>query len=425
MRGRRPPATPANGPQTAGRAPQVPSPRCSSNPAQSAEAGIQTPYTDFQPGQVYWFNQRSHIKVFSSRQHSECSAGRVLLVSSAVIQWEWLYAPATTVSRHQDILYQQKPILVSALHQDFLAHDPTLTLRDVLFLLSSGTQPVSLSEELFTPCSFDLAGFKSVQNVSLWNSQLHWVQHVFDPKAFLIRRINAEAPPKGKPQQLWVQCIRALVHLQKQTMNQQEDGTYVPDPLFDKLTMLSKCLPILLLRVPSTVQREAKASIIIKNCQRFLNGAWRSLAITALQDLQASNILALGRNHVDRLQPPEVPTIRHEQALDKARQLLYSKAMNLLRSPGLARQPLDDILDTMQQLHPAEPVFATQELRPPDEDGVFTPSTFNFITGEWFARQIRASSKGTAVDQWGWDSREMWEPLIYDKDLLADVAEVT
>ncbi len=35
---------------------------------------------------------------------------------------------------------------------------------------------------------------------------------------------------------------------------------------------------------------------------------------------------------------------------------------------------------------------------------------FDFVTGGWLARQIKRSSAGTAVDQWGWDSREMWVP---------------
>ena len=44
-----------------------------------------------------------------------------------------------------------------------------------------------------------------------------------------------------------MQCIKALVHLQQQFLIQREDGTYVSDLLFDQLTMLAKCLPILLL----------------------------------------------------------------------------------------------------------------------------------------------------------------------------------
>jgi hypothetical protein len=36
-----------------------------------------------------------------------------------------------------------------------------------------------------------------------------------------------------------------------------------------------------------------------------------------------------------------------------------------------------------------------------------TNQTFDFVTGAWFAKQVRKSSAGTAVDQWVWDSREI------------------
>ena len=93
---------------------------------------------------------------------------------------------------------------------------------------------------------------------------LNWVQYQFDPTVLLVRRINSEPPQKGKPQKLWVQCIKALVHLQQQSLIQREDGTYVSDLLFDQLTMLAMCLPILLLRVPPRLAAATKASIVIK-----------------------------------------------------------------------------------------------------------------------------------------------------------------
>ena len=33
--------------------------------------------------------------------------------------------------------------------------------------------------------------------------------------------------------------------------------------------------------------------------------------------------------------------------------------------------------------------------------------TFDFIDGKWFDKQLQRSKAGTAVDQWGWDSREV------------------
>jgi len=52
-----------------------------------------------------------------------------------------------------------------------------------------------------------------------------------------------------------------------------------------------------------------------------------------------------------------------------------------------------------------------------------TSTSFDFINGGWLTRLIRKSSAGTAVDQWGWDSKEMWQPFTYDKDLMNLIAE--
>ena len=83
----------------------------------------------------------------------------------------------------------------------------------------------------------------------------------------------------------------------------REDWTYVSDLLFDQLTMLAKCLPILLLRVPPRLAAATKASIVIKNCNRFLKGAWQSLALGAQQDLQVCNVLAQAKNQTAQQQP--------------------------------------------------------------------------------------------------------------------------
>ena len=120
-------------------------------------------------------------------------------------------------------------------------------------------------------------------------------------------------------------------------------------------------------------------------------------------------MLAQAKNQTAQQQPPDTASVRSAQVLERARQLQYSKAMNLLRSPGLARQSLEEIVETLQALHPHEDQLDLDQQLPPDAEGSFNASTFDFITGKWFSRQIRSSSKGTAVDQWGWDSREMWE----------------
>jgi hypothetical protein len=49
---------------------------------------------------------------------------------------------------------------------------------------------------------------------------------------------------------------------------------------------------------------------------------------------------------------------------------------------------------------------------------------FNFITGNWLRvrKQIEMSKRGTAVDQWGWGSKEMWTPFTKDSELMDDLA---
>ena len=55
----------------------------------------------------------------------------------------------------------------------------------------------------------------------------------------------------------------------------------------------------------------------------------------------------------------------------------------------------------------------------PWPDTPLDPKTFDFITGSWLDRTlIIVSSAGTAVDQWGWDSLEMWQPIRADKALM-------
>ena len=75
-----------------------------------------------------------------------------------------------------------------------------------------------------------------------------------------------------------------------------------------------------------------------------------------------------------------------EQVLTKVRLLQYRKAMNLLCSPGLARQPLEEVLAKLQDLHPPEPIVPNPPQCPPLDH--FTASTFDFITGRWLAAEL-------------------------------------
>ena len=254
-----------------------------------------------------------------------------------------------------------------------------------------------------------------------WHSVLQWVQYDFNPELFLVRRINSEAPPPGKAKKLWIACAKAITNLLQQQITRNDTGAYLPDPLFDQLTMLTRCLPTLLLRVPPQADRQTKGSIMIRNCQRFLQGQWRSLATTAHEELTVCNVLAARPRQEDSPQPPPTEASKHQHVLARARALHYSKAMNLLRSPGLATQSPEEVAAALTALHPPEPVIDMSTMQQPGAP--LTTDSYSFINGPWLARLIRKSSAGAAVDQWGWDSREMWQPFTYDKDLINLIAE--
>jgi hypothetical protein len=77
-------------------------------------------------------------------------------------------------------------------------------------------------------------------------------------------------------------------------------------------------------------------------------------------------------------------------------------------------------LPQLQALHPHEENSTLFQDQPPGRP--LSATTFDFITGDWLARQIKRSAAGTAVDQWGWDSREMWLPFLQDADLMDRLA---
>ncbi len=79
-----------------------------------------------------------------------------------------------------------------------------------------------------------------------------------------------------------------------------------------------------------------------------------------------------------------------------------SRAMNLLRSPCLE-------------------ITTPSKQRTPTKTGtwiVVPTSAFTFITCKLLGKLIWRAKRGTAVDQWGWDSREMWQDILTDAEFL-------
>jgi hypothetical protein len=93
--------------------------------------------------------------------------------------------------------------------------------------------------------------------------------------------------------------------------------------------------------------------------------------------------------------------------------------MNLLRSPGLSTDSPELIYAQLKALHPNDSASLQQQ----DPAFAVPMSEFDFITGKLIRRLIRRAKRRTAVDQWGWDSREMWQDILTDAPFLDIVAK--
>ncbi len=96
--------------------------------------------------------------------------------------------------------------------------------------------------------------------------------------------------------------------------------------------------------------------------------------------------------------------------------------MNILRSPGLAAESGDQIYKALQELHPKEEGHNIDSIHLDQNTQLFR-SISSQDNGFEFRKQIQRSRRGTAVDQWGCDSKEMWLPLTSDSELMDDMAE--
>ena len=77
---------------------------------------------------------------------------------------------------------------------------------------------------------------------------LNWVQHQFDPTVFSFAESIPNSLLKASPRNCGCYTSRHKFTF-RNSPSYSEGGTYASDLLFDQVTMLAKCLPILLLRV--------------------------------------------------------------------------------------------------------------------------------------------------------------------------------
>ena len=185
------------------------------------------------------------------------------------------------------------------------------------------------------------------------------------------------------------------------------------------MTMLLRCAPILLLQ-QDFLHNQSCTTLVNKRCARFLLGEWQFLFQTALDDIQLHNEILLHQSKKStRTIKPKSNSKLYTRVLQQARDLNYSRALNLLRSPGLSGDSPDEIYSKLQALHPTD----SAPLQQPIPEFSIPMSAFNFINGKLIGKMIRRAKRGTAVDQWGWDSREMWRDILADPQFLEIVAQ--
>ena len=341
-------------------------------------------------------------------------------MTQARVVWTWSDT-AQDQCRDMKTLSTQKTREVTDVELKYLEKDSSMSLEAIQYYIDNKI-PFDLEDEqqIFSPALYDFTGFHQTSNVSKWTRLINDWLPLFDPRRLLTRRIEAEAPI-GAAAVEFVECVRAITNLLQQTEAQTDSGQYCPTDTYDQLQMVCRCLPILLLRVPAKASAADKIKRVRHNCSQFLRGQWRALVAAAEYDFEQANTKASQyAQAAAQGQMPDASKKKVDTVLNMARKLQYSRAMHILRSPGCSTAPLEEILQQLEILHPDEEVDyeqVDQEDMPKPDKG-----TFDFIDGPWLDKQIQKSKAGAALDQWGWDTKEMWAPLRRDPDLLHDIA---
>ena len=196
-------------------------------------------------------------------------------------------------------LIQQTRLLSSVELNIIVLRDPGFTLADVTAILEQEQCCQESESCCFSPLQYSLTGFQETHDAVRWTRLLlDWLP-TFDPRVFLIRHINSEAPT-GTAKAPWTQCVSALTNLLRQTETTDDRGNITSNVAYDQLTMMARCLPILLLRVPRYATHKTKQQIIRHNCRLFLRGSWPSLSLKAQRELEGLNRAASHRPTFNR-----------------------------------------------------------------------------------------------------------------------------
>ena len=88
-------------------------------------------------------------------QRKNCHAARLTHVTATLVQWEWLYHPAKTVTQCRDLLQTQRPVPITDGQRPFLGVDTTYTLRDLDVLIATGALPEDPTVLTFSQIELD------------------------------------------------------------------------------------------------------------------------------------------------------------------------------------------------------------------------------------------------------------------------------
>jgi len=315
-----------------------------------------------------------------------------------------MHREGTTLITDQELLHlHASPFLTKFQVQARFAQGIPATTFPHIPLHSTGAIPLSLD------------GFWDTLNTHQWNSSLLWLERDFDPTRFLTRKPNTVAP-QGTARTSFLNCLKAGTNLLIQFQSTHPDGTLQQNNRYNQMTMLLRCAPILLLQQGS-FHKQNFTNIVNRRCTQFLRGEWHHLFETAIEQNDLQNEIQEQQSPQKRKKTSD--TKKYTQVLQQARNLNYSRAMNLLRSPGLSTDSPEKNYEQLKELHPNDSAPLQQQ----DPAFAVPMSAFDFITGKLIGRLIRRAKRGTAVDQWGWDSREMWRDILTDAPFLDIVAK--
>ena len=135
-------------------------------------------------------------------------------------------------------------------------------------------QPPRLDRPLQQPSELPAAsfgGFEFWDNKTKCNEAWTWLR-TFDPTKLLIKRHETEAPSDEEGRQLWRKCVKETILVMQQFLKIGDDGRYIRDEWYDRLIMMLKILPILILRMNKRESFSLRSKKMCRRARQFHTG---------------------------------------------------------------------------------------------------------------------------------------------------------